>query len=422
MSTTTTTSGSAIPVLRQVQTVAAGAGLIGTAGLIYAFLTDPRSFYSSFMFAFVVFAGMALGGTVLTYLHHTIRATWSLAILRVVESANKTIPYIFALWLVVIVGFGMLMHDQQGGNWLYQWANQSLVEASPMLQKKAYWLNVPGFIIRGVIYFAFWMITTAYFNRSSRDEDVNGNAQLGERRQTIAPGFGVIHVVLLTLAWTDWVMSLDPGWYSTIYGALFMIGQILANLSLGIIVVLGLRDKAPYNEIVHKKIARDLGTVMLGFTMFWTYFTLSQFLIIWSGNLPEEIPFYVNRFSGGMNIVGGLIILLQFFTPFIALLSVRLKRDPKLLLPVAIVVFVMRSVDCWWQIIPFFRVGAEAYAPASLLLDLGAWAGVGGVWFYFWAQNMINFAKQTTPAGESLLIVRHDTRLQENKEAEAAHA
>jgi hypothetical protein len=424
-----------IQIFRRLQTIAAGAGIVGWGGLLAALFlfNDGRSFYSSFMFAWVVFAGMALGGTVLTYLHHTIRATWSLSILRVLEASNKTMWYVALLWGVVIVVGGIVIKDPQGNNWLYQWANDNLVRESTLLQKKEYWLNVPGFIIRGVFFFAFWLISLAWFNRLSREEDLNGNPvksgvggwkglTLGEKRQHVAPGFGVLHVVFLTLAWTDWIMSLDAGWYSTIYAGIFMVGQILANLSLGMIVVLGLRNRRPYNEIIHKQISRDLGTVLLGFTMFWAYFTLSQFLIIWSGNLPEEIPFFINRFTGGMNIVGGLIVLCQFFIPFIALLSVRLKRDPGTLLYAAIWVFVLRSIDCWWQIVPFFRIGPQAYDPAALALDLAAWAGVGGVWFFLWAGNMINFAKTTNAAGDSLLIARHDTRLQEAKEAEAAHA
>ncbi|GAB4456575.1 MAG: hypothetical protein OHK0029_14780 [Armatimonadaceae bacterium] len=405
---TAATAASVVPVFRQAQTVGGALFVIGLIGAGIGFFLSPRAFWSSYMFAFVFWAGMTLGATTLTYLHHSIRATWSVAILRLLEAANRTMPYIAVLWLGLVAG--LVTHA------LYQWGNPELVAQSELMQKKTYWLNTPGYIVRGIIYFAFWLGTMAWLNSSSRKQDLTGDDRLADKRATFAAPLGVVHVVLLTLAFTDWVMSLDPAWFSTIYGALFMIAQILAMLSLGMIIFLGLRNRRPYNLVIHKQITRDIGTVLLGFTMFWTYFTLSQFLIIWSGNLPEEIPFFINRFAGGMSIIGGLIILLQFFVPFVALLSVRLKRDPKLLFPVAGLVLTIRIVDSWWQIIPFFRVGADAFNLGAIALDLGVWAAVGGLWILLFSKNVIEYAQ------ENLLVVRHDTRLVEGKLAEEHHA
>jgi predicted secreted protein len=381
--------------------------LLGLIAVGVGLFSAPQIFWSSYMFAFVFWGGMTLGATTLTYLHHSIRATWSVAILRILESANKTIPYFACLCAVLVVG----MFTKQ----IYQWGDPALVAQSEILQKKEYWLNPIGFTVRAVFYFAFWWWTTHILNSSSRRQDETGDDSLGDRRATIAAPLGVVHVILLTLAFTDWVMSLDPAWFSTIYGALFMIGQILAILSMSLIIFLRLRDKRPYNTVVHTQVVRDLGTVMLGFTMFWTYFTLSQFLIIWSGNLPEEIPFYINRFSGGMNIIGGFVVLFQFFTPFVALLSVRLKRDPSILWPVALLVLVVRIVDTWWQVIPFFRVGADALNIGNIAMDLGVWAAVGGLWVILFTSNLLQFAQ------DNLLVVKHDTRLLEGKIAEAHH-
>lgn len=402
-----TTSENVTPVLRRVQFVGIGVALVG-AILAAMTIRDMRGFYASFFFAFVFWTGLSLGATTLTFLHHTIRATWGLAILRIIEAANKNLWLILLLWGVIV--YGLVTHQ------VYQWGNPELVAQSEMLQKKQYWLNPMGFIIRGVFCFVFWIGLTTWFNKTSLEQDKTKNNALAQLRTNFAAPLGVAHVVVLTLAFTDWFMSLDPGWFSTIYGALFMIAHVISILSVGILIVLGLRKYRPFSEIVHKQITRDLGTVLLGFTMFWTYFTLSQWLIIWSGNLPEEIPFYINRFAGGMSLVGGAIILLQFFTPFTALLSVRLKRDPKLLLPVVILVIGIRVVDAWWQLIPFFRIGGDALNPVKIAGDLGVWAVVGGIWVWFFMGNLIRFAQQDA------LIVRHDLRLHEGKIAEAAHA
>lgn len=402
-----TTSENVTPVLRRVQFAAIGMALVG---IIAAVLTihDQKAFYASYMFAFVFWAGLSLGATSLTFLHHTIRATWGLAILRVIEAANKNLLLVVLLWGVVAAG---LWNHQ-----IYQWGNPDLVAQSEMLQKKAYWLNTPGFIGRGIFYFIFWIGLTTWFNRTSLEQDRTKNNALAQLRTNFAAPLGVAHVVIITLAFTDWIMSLDPGWYSTIYGALFMIAHIISLLSVGILIVIGLRNYRPFTEIYHKQVMRDMATVLLGFVMFWTYFTLSQWLIIWSGNLPEEISFYINRFTGGVSLVGAAIILFQFFTPFTALLSVRLKRDPKLLLPVVILVIGIRVVDAWWQIIPFFRIGPDALNAVKIAGDLGVWAVVGGVWLWFFMGNLIRFAQQDA------LVVRHDLRLHEGKIAEAAHA
>lgn len=401
MSTETNNSGNPVPVFKKVQTAFGALGVIGVLGLLAAFVMDQKAFYSSFMFGFVFWMSLTLGACTLTFLHHSIRAKWSVSILRVIESANKLIPVMFVFWLILMIGMWT--------NVLYQWNNPDIVRASEVLQRKQWYLNPMGWTIRGFIYFAYWWFMTNKLNASSRKQDETRDNQLAaDRANWGAPG-GVIHVVLLTFAWTDWVMSLDPVWYSTIYGVWWMVFGVRMMIATGIIVTLSLVKYRPFNEAITKVITKDIGNMLLGFTMLWAYITLSQFLIIWSGNLPEEIPFFINRFNGPMVYVGAFLVVFQFFVPFLALVSGRTKREPTLLLFVARMVVCVSIIDVFWQITPFFKVGLSMENLPGYLLDFGAWAGIGGIWMWIFLGNLIKFGR------ENALLPLHDTRLQEDK-------
>jgi hypothetical protein len=397
---------------KQWQTLAAGMALLGLAGLVAAYFMDRKAFYTSFMFAWVFWGGLSLGATTLTFLHHSIRAQWSVSILRVAESANKLlVPMV--LLLLVVCGIGIVNHE------LYQWSDPAVVQASELLKRKTWFLNPAGYIGFSLFCAAYWWFTTSTLNRSSRKQDVEvpHDEMLGQARASFAAPLGVIHVVFLTFAVTYWIMSLDPVWYSTIYGVWFMIQELRCAIALGVIIVVGLRALKPFSDIVTPNLCRDLGWMLEGLTMFWAYISLSQFLIIWSGNLPEEITFYTNRFNGALDVLGGLLIVGQWLFPFLLLLSFNIKRKPEQLVPVAWWIFIFSAIDIWWQVTPFFRVGLKMEDIPAYALDLGAFAGIGGLWLFFFLRNLGDFGR------EGLLVPLHDTRLVEEKRAlEAGHA
>jgi hypothetical protein len=213
---------------------------------------------------------------------------------------------------------------------------------------------------------------------------------------------------LLTFAFTDWLMSLNPMFFSTLYGAWHMATGILMTIALGTFLTLFMRDKRPYAAAINPALTKDLGNMMLGFTMVFGYFTLSQFLIIWSGNLPEEIVFFVQRFEGPLVWVGAAIVVFQFFGPFLALLSGKAKRTPHLLIWVAGWIFCFRMIDVWWQVVPFFKGPSQL---STVWIDIAALLFVGGVWLYFFFRTL----KQNE------LLPLHDTRLQDTKLALEAH-
>ena len=287
------TSASLNAVFRRWQNLAPAAMIVGFLGMALSFFLEKspgnKAFWSHYLYGFLFWLSLTLGCTTLTFLHHTIRSHWSLSILRIAEAGNKNLPTMAILF--VFIGLGAIL-----GHSVYPWANTEILHH--LHPNKQLWYNPVFWSLRAFGYFAYWIFTTGKMNQSSAKQDETQDERMGEIRAGQAAPLGVIHIVVLTLAYTDWLMSLDPNWFSTIYGAWHMATQVLATIAFGTFLVLTLRKYKPYSEIVTPVLTKDLGNMMLGFTMIWGYFTLSQFLIIWSANLPEEIAFFVGRFRG----------------------------------------------------------------------------------------------------------------------------
>ena len=402
---------SPIPAFKRAQTIALVAALIGLIGLGVAFIQGATSAaFASFTFGFVFWMTLTIGACSLTYLHHSIKATWSLSILRIVEAGNKTLWWMLVCWAVM--AFGMVNH------YLYAWANPANVAASGLLQRKAWFLNPTSYIVWSLIFFAFWIVTTTLLNASSLRQDTSRDKQESDSRASMGAPFGVIHLVALTFALTFWVMSLDPAWVSTIYGVWFMIYGMRLMLAISITILIGLRFTRPYNEVLTDKLSANIGNVLLALTMFWGYITVSQFLIIWSGNLPEEIPFYINRFTGPMVYVGAFLVVGQFFFPFLMLIGMRNKRKPENFFRIAAWIVFVSIIDMVWQITPFFKVGFTWDNIGWYALDFAAFAFVGGVWVTLFTADLIKTAQRNA------LIPLHDMRLVDafNEQKEGAHA
>ncbi|MEI6431505.1 MAG: hypothetical protein WCP07_04950 [bacterium] len=401
---------SPIPTFKRAQNVGGILFLLGAIGLGIALISgDTKAFFASFTFGFVFWMTLTLGCCTLVYLHHSIRATWSLSILRIAEAGTKALPLMLVCWLVMAVG----MLSRQ----LYMWSNPANMAGSEVLQRKTWFLNPTTYIVLSLICFAFWILTTWRLNESSRLQDETRDQRLSENRASFAPPAGVIHVVLLTFAITLWVMSLDPYWVSTIYGVWFMIYGLRLVIALGIAVVWGLRNTRPFNELITKKLGADVGNMLLGLTMFWAYVTVSQFLIIWSANLPEEIPFYINRFTGPMVYLGGFLVIAQFFAPFLCLIGMRNKRAPHIFWRIAVWIIIASIIDMFWQITPFFKVGFSSENLLWYALDFAAFAAIGGAWVWVFASDLIKTAQRNA------LIPLHDTRLVDSfREVAEGHA
>lgn len=349
--------------------------IAGGAGLVLTFIGvffNATQFFQSYLFGFIFWIQVALGGLILVMLHHLAGGHWSLVIRRPMEAAMMTLPLMALLFIPLLFGLPFL----------YEWARPEAVAQDEILQHKAPYLNVPFFIIRALIYFVVWVGLAYFFYRRSIKQDKMANYRVAYLAKLVSgPGIGLL-ALTVTFASFDWMMSLEPHWFSTIYGVMFAVGMLTAGFAFATLVLAWLVDYPPLSEAVTYKHFNDLGNFLLASVMLWAYIQLSQYLIIWSGNLPEETPWYIRRSVGGWQIVTFLLIVLQFVLPFLVLLSRTVKRGRRPLGTVAAVVFATRAIDLFWLIAPAFH-------PDGFYLhwlDITAFVGIGGVWLaaYAW--------------------------------------
>jgi hypothetical protein len=248
---------------------------------------------------------------------------------------------------------------------------------------KVPYLNYYFFFGRTIAYFLIWGGIAFLLNRWSKQHDETGDWKLLQRMTHFSAPIMVLYVVLVTFAAVDWVMSLDPHWFSTIFGLLFLIGWALSTMAFVIVLLSWLSQRAPMDRVLGKKHFHDIGKLMLAFVMVWAYFNLSQYLIIWSGNLPEETPWYITRGSGGWAYVGLVLILFHFAFPFLILLSRDLKRNFRWLAAMAIFILVMRCVDLFYLIEPNKMLSMPGTGFHISILDFVAPIAVGGLWLWW---------------------------------------
>jgi hypothetical protein len=366
--------------------------VVGAAALVLcvaAGLRSPTQFFRSYLLAFVFWIGLPLGCSAILMLHHMVGGTWGFPLRRLLESGTKT------LWLMALLILPILFRLPA----LYSWADPSKVKVNPVLQYKQPYLNVPFFVARTVVYFAAWMALAYFLNKWSSQQDETGEPGLTRRLQSLSgPGL-LIYGLTVTFASVDWVMSLEASWFSTIYGMIFMVTQALAAMALVTLAVILLAKQEPLAGLISPRVLNDYGNLLLTFTMLWAYLSFSQYLIIWAGNLRDEIPWYLSRAQGGWAWVALGLIVFHFAVPFLLLLSRFVKRRAQILGWVAAGLVVMSVVDIFWLTVPAF----ERAGPEFHMTDWLAMVGVGGLWVWQFAAQL---------KGRPLLPL-HDPRLRE---------
>lgn len=372
-------------------------GLVGLAAAIYGATLDLNQFWQAYLLAYVFWLEIALGCLGLLMLHHLVGGRWSALICRLLETGAMTLPLLALLFIPLIVGMVTL----------YPWMNAEHVQQSTLLQQKTDWLNAPFFLGRSAFYFAVWITLALLFNRWSLAQDRTGDAKYTRWMRRLSALGMILYMLTATFAGYDWLMSLEPEWFSSIYGLLFIAGQALAALSLAIIgLVVLAREKGTSRQWI--KAFNDLGNFLLGFVMIWAYFTYSQFLVIWSANIPEEGIWYYHRMDGGWQRVALLLIGAQFVLPFVLLLSRGIKRSLGWLTVVALLVFLARGIDLYWLIMPaFYPEGFHFH-----WLSVALFFAIGGVWILIFSQQW---------SGKAALPL-HDPRLGESHEKEEKFA
>jgi len=340
-------------------------GLSGAGGLV-----SPAQFFQSYLIAYLFWFGIALGSLAILMIHHITGGAWGAVIRRLLESGTRTLPLMALLFLPVLLG------TQQ----LYDWARPDALAHDPILRHKAAYLNVPFFAARAVFYFAAWLILGRYLNRWSLEQDQSPDPAPTRRMEMLSRGGLLLIGLTMTFAAIDWMMSLEPHWFSTIYGILVMGGQVVSAMAFVIALAawLAASPQAPLARVISRQQFHDLGKLLMAFIMLWTYFMLSQFLITWSGNLPEEIPWYQNRSQGGWQWVAVVLLLSYFVLPFLILLSRAVKQQPRRLAAVALAIVAARVVELCWLVIPAFHPDAVTVH----WMDLLTLIGVGGVWLW----------------------------------------
>jgi hypothetical protein len=358
--------------LDRVQRIALIWGLIGAAlGLFFA-RQNMDQFFRSYLFAYFYWLVIPTGCMAILMLHHLTGGWWGYPIRRLLEAGTRTFLPMAILFLPVLLGLPRL----------YKWAQPAAVAADPMLQYKQPYLNPRFFTARYIIYFIIWLTLAWLLNKWSSEQDRTGDPRLAARMEAISgPGL-ILWGLAVTYSSIDWVMSLEAHWFSTIYGFIVMIVAALTAMSFVVFVLRKLSGQEPIAQSVSPAQFNDLGNLMLTFVMLWAYLSFSQFLIIWAGDIKDEIPWYMSRSFGGWGAVAAILIVLHFALPFLLLLQRGVKRRLQVLSLVAGMLIVLSLVDVFWLVAPAY----EREGPRVTPLDVCAVVGIGGLWIasFFW--------------------------------------
>jgi hypothetical protein len=393
------------PQLDRLQQRAVGIGVVGlvltAAGALLGRDNGLPSVYHSWLYAYVFWLGVTTGSLGLLMLHHVTGGGWGYVIRRFLEAATRLLPLMLVLFVPVVIGMPVLYK---------LWMHPSPTDV--VVQSKAGYLNAPGFIIRTLIYFAIWMVYAYLLNKWGATQDERADPAVETRLNYLGASGLVVFVLTITFMSVDWLMSLTPDWYSSIFGLLVVASQALSTLSLLVVLFAALAGDLPIAREVPKGYFRDLGNLMLACVMLWGYMSFSQYLITYSGNTTEEVSWYVQRRSGGWGIVSLGLVPLHFALPFLVLLTgSAIKRDPKWLARIAGFIILMRFIDLYWWVTPTFRshlIPSDGPEWMSLLGDLGTPLLIGGIWLWCWAAQL---KKVRT------VVPLHDPRLEAALEA-----
>jgi len=344
-------------------------GGIGLAACAAGAYMNGQEFFRSYLVAYMLWLGIALGCTSLLMLHHLVGGGWGFVIRRLLESGARTFPVLLILGIPFLIGVSPS----------HAWVRAEAFKPEALTEFKRIYMGPTFFYLRAAIFFGAWLFLGYLLNKWSFEQDTTREpGRVGIRLQALSgPGL-IIYGMTITYASIDWVMSLEPGWSSTIFGMMFMVAQALSAMAFVIIVLMRLTNRKPLSEVVKPSHFHDLGTLLFAFVMLWAYLSFSQFLIIWSGNLREEIPWYLSRARGEWAWLALFLIVFHFAVPFALLLSRDLKRKKRTLSVVAAALILMSWIDLYWIVMPSFdHAGPQLQ---WLWLNLAAPIGIGGIW------------------------------------------
>ena len=383
------------PNMSDLQKRALIVGVVLFVALLTAIFIDKDQFFQSYLIGWTFWTGIAVGSLALLMLQHLTGGGWGFVIRRVLEAATRTLPLMAVLFVPILIGSHSIYHH---------WTDPKELAKHPVVQFKTPYLNLPFFTIRAVIYFAILLALMFFLNKWSLAQDRTADNRYTKKMRVLSGPGMVLLIFTVTFASVDWYMSLEPEWFSTIYGFIFVASWSLSALAFVIAMMAWLTKEEPMKRIVAPLHFHDLGKLLLALVMLWAYFAFSQYLIIWSGNLPEEIGWYINRIHGLWGAIVISIGILHFAAPFLFLLSRRLKRDPRKLVLIAVLILLMRMVDLLWMLVPAFK-GPHKW----IGLDVIALIAFGGVWlaFFTWQLSKRSLIPINDPQFESVKEQMH---------------
>lgn len=375
---------------------ALGVGVVGLLATAVGYFLGlaPDVFFRSYLVGWIYWLGVSLGLFMLCMLTHVSGGRWGIMMHRVQLGSGRTLPY-FALMGLPILFLG-------GMEALYPWSRPEVVASDALVQLKTGYLKmwmgfegpnpdwmatwVPGFVPRYFIYFALWTFWAFKLTSLGRKHDETGDEKYKIKAQHWSSGGLVLFALLATFASIDWLMSTDPHWFSSLYGPQLLIWQALSALCFSVPLLIFLGNRRPLDRVVLKKHYHDYGKLMLALTMVWGYFSVSQWLIIWSGNLPEEVTWYLYRNHESWKYYTIAVVIGAFFVPFLMLLSQDIKFKPKVLLRVALLILFVRWFDYNWQVGP----NVHHYGVDLHIFDIAPFLGIGGLWIWLFLGQLRN--------------------------------
>ncbi|MFL6306207.1 MAG: hypothetical protein ACJ72H_21975 [Candidatus Sulfotelmatobacter sp.] len=374
------------PVVKKIYQRSLIVGIVFAIASIILAITNPDQFYRGYLLGFLCWLGVSLGSMAIVMIRHLTGGGWGMVIRRILGAAMRTLPLLAILFIPIIIA--VVQHR------IYPWAMPTESVQDPYirehLQKHSFikdaYLNQTGFIIRAIIYFVIWNVLSFLLSMWSRQTDRPGAPDNTQKFKAVAgPGL-ILYAFTISFAAIDWVMSLDPSWISTIFGLIILIGEMLSAMCFAVVIERILVNYKPMSEMLKPDFVHDHGKWIMTFIMVWAYFSFSQWLIIWAGNLPNEITFYTKRLSFGWGKVGLCLALFHFAVPFAILLSRPFKRNIRKLVWLAIWLMLMRWLDLFWIIEPNFMKGLGITA-ADIVVPIA----IGGFWLAYFFRNLASW-------------------------------
>lgn len=370
---------------------ATGFGIAGIIASAIGYFLNADQFFFSYLTSFVFFTSFSVGALFLVMIHHVTRSEWGIVIRRIPEvlSAN------FVYWAIFIIPVLLGMHS------LYHWTHEDVVAQDHILQGKVPYLNIPFYVIRQFIFFGIWGYLGYRLHKSSVEQDETGNWGLQTlQRRLSGPGLPIFALVT-GFASYDWLMSLDPHWFSTMFGVYFFAMSFQAIFPFLILMVFYLHHKGLLTNTIRDAHIHDLGNWMFAFTIFYAYIAFSQFLLIYYANMPEETLWYYHRLAGGYSVIAYSLIIVRFVIPFLVLLNRPSKSNKTVLITISVLLLIVHFLEIYWIVMPTLHSHGIHFS----WMDVTTFVGLGGIFLslFFWKFQKHSMVPKNDPKLENSL-------------------